>query len=470
MDKLWEGRFTQSSSSLLEEFNASINIDKKLYKEDIFASKIHAEMLCKIGILSFEEKNHIISGLWKIYQEIEDDEFVFNIKDEDIHMAVEKRLNQLIGDTAKKLHTARSRNDQVAVDFKLYVQTYNRQISCLLKDVIATLLSIAKEHIDTIMPGMTHLQHAQPVSFAFHLLAYCFMYKRDIERLESDYLRNDYSPLGSAALAGTPYKIDREFSAKELGFSAPSQNAMDSVSDRDFALDLLYAIAMIAMHTSRFAEELILWSSYEFKFITISDSFATGSSIMPNKKNPDVCELLRGKTGKIYGNLMSLLTTLKALPLAYNKDMQEDKESVFSSVENITISLKVLNAMLKEITIHKDAMLECAKVGHITATDLADFLVQKKCISFREAHHIVGKIVAYAESKHCDISEISIEDLNKQDSRISSEAKEVLDLMYSMDSRDSFGGTARSEVNRQVDYLSKWLNALEIAHRREFFE
>ncbi|RAX54023.1 argininosuccinate lyase [Helicobacter sp. 16-1353] len=458
MDKLWGGRFKQDSSRLLEEFNASINFDKKLYKEDILGSKIHAEMLYKIGVLTQEEKNNIISGLNRAYQEIEDGDFDFKIQDEDIHMAVEKRLTQLIGDTAKKLHTARSRNDQVALDLRLYCRNKNKDIQDLLKKLITTLVEIARNHTDTIMPGMTHLQHAQPVSFAFHLLAYCFMYKRDFERLVDDYKRNNYSPLGSAAFAGTPYNIDRDFSAKQLGFNAPCQNATDGVSDRDFALDLLYGIAMIAMHTSRFAEELILWSSFEFRFITISDSFSTGSSIMPNKKNPDVAELLRGKTGRIYGNLISLLTTLKALPLAYNKDMQEDKEAIFDSVENILLCLRVLNEMLKEISINKDMMLQKARMGHITATDLADFLVQKKGISFRESHHIVGKIVAFAESKNCDISELSIEELQNQDNRITIDAKEVLDLSHSLNSRNSFGGTSQSQVKTQIEYLLKWIN------------
>lgn len=460
MDKPWGGRFKQESSSLLEEFNASINFDKKLYQEDILGSKIHAEMLCNIGILSYEEKNHIISGLNKVYQEIEDNEFLFKIQDEDIHMAIEKRLIQLIGNTAKKLHTARSRNDQVALDFKLYCQNYNKEIRILLKDLITILCDIANNNTNTIMPGMTHLQHAQPISFAFHLLAYCFMFKRDFERLNSDFKRNNYSPLGSAALAGTPYKIDRDFTSKKLGFSAPCQNAYDGVSDRDFALDLLYSISVISMHISRFAEEIILWSSSEFGFITISDAFSTGSSIMPNKKNPDVAELLRGKSGRAYGNLVSLLTTLKSLPLAYNKDMQEDKEPVFDSVENITISIKVLNAMLKEITINKDSMLKKAKMGHITATDLADFLVLKKSLSFRDAHNIVGKIVSIAESKNCDLSELNIEELIKQDNRITIEAKEVLDLETSMNSRDSFGGSAKNEVIRQIDFLNNWLKEI----------
>lgn len=459
MAKLWGGRFAQDSAKILEEFNASIHFDKELYKQDIFGSKIHAKMLNKIGILSDSEKNFILGGLDKIQSEIEDGEFSFKISDEDIHMAIERRLVQLIGDVGKKLHTARSRNDQVALDTRLYVQEQNLAIQGLLKDLISTLLNIAKNHTATIMPGMTHLQHAQPVSFAFHILAYCFAFRRDILRLKSDYERNDFCPLGSAALAGSPYKIDREFCAKELGFSAPSFNAMDSVSERDFALDLLYAIAMIMVHTSRFSEELILWSSSEFRFITISDSFATGSSIMPNKKNPDVPELIRGKSGRIYGNLIALLTTMKALPLAYNKDMQEDKEALFDSVKNATICLQVLSAMLKEIKINADSMMEKARVGHLSATDLADFLVQKKGVSFRDAHHIVGKVVAEAESRGVDISELDEDSLKAQDTNLEG-AKAVLDLQTSLNSRTSYGGSAESRVKEQIEIMQNFLDSL----------
>lgn len=456
MEKLWGGRFSSSSAKILEEFNASILFDKELYKQDILGSKIHAQMLNNIGILSNEEKNYILGGLDRIYNEIDCGDFVFKIEDEDIHMAIEKRLVQLIGDVGKKLHTARSRNDQVALDLRLYTQESNMELISLLKNLISTLLNIAKEHTTTIMPGMTHLQHAQPVSFAFHLLAYCFMYRRDIERLKSDYARNNYCPLGSAALAGSPYKIDREFVSSNLNFSSPSFNAMDSVSDRDFALDLLYSISLIMMHTSRFAEELILWSSSEFSFISISDSFATGSSIMPNKKNPDVAELLRGKSGRAYGNLISLLTTMKGLPLAYNKDMQEDKECLFDSVKTARICLVILNAMLKEITINKDSMHSKAKMGHLVATDLADFLVKERGISFRDAHRIVGKVVAYAENKGVDISDLDEAELVAQDRNLSG-SKIVLDLEKSMNSRDSFGGSAKSSVEVQIKLLQDYL-------------
>lgn len=460
MDKPWSGRFSSNSAKILEQFNASINFDKKLYRQDILGSKVHAEMLSKIGLITLEEKNYIISALDKIHQEIEDGEFIFKISDEDIHMAIEKRLIQLIGEVGKKLHTARSRNDQIALDLRLYVQYSNNKIRNLIAELIKTLLDIANNNIDTIMPGMTHLQHAQPISLSFHLLAYCFMYKRDFNRLDSDYSRNNYSPIGSAALSGTSYDIDRDFCADKLGFTSPSMNAMDSVSDRDFVLDLLYAIAMIAMHTSRFAEELILWSSIEFNFITISDAFATGSSIMPNKKNPDAAELLRGKTGRIYGNLIALLTTMKALPLAYNKDMQEDKEVIFDSVDNITLCLQVLISMIKEIEINKDSMLQKAKLGHITATDLADFLVQERGVSFRDAHHVVGKIVAYAESKKCDISDLSLEELVMLDSRVDGEAISMLNLNNAIDRKKSYGGVSKNNVKDQISHLYSWLDGV----------
>ena len=458
MDKLWAGRFKSNSSKLLERFNASINFDKKLYKYDILGSKVHAEMLYKIGILNNEEKNYILGALNRIYQEIEDDEFSFRLEDEDIHMAIEKRLIQLIGDIGKKIHTARSRNDQVALDLKLYIQCNNKAIQKLLKELIFTLVNIASENIHTIMPGMTHLQHAQPVSLGFHLLAYCFMYKRDFERLSSDYSRNNISPIGSCALAGTSYPIDRDFVASKLGFNSPSLNAMDSVSDRDFVIDLLYCIAMIMMHTSRLAEEIIIWNTCEFNFLSISDAFATGSSIMPNKKNPDIAELLRGKTGRSYGNLISLLTTMKALPLAYNKDMQEDKEAIFDSVDNVILCLQILIDLLKNIVFNKDSMLEKSSIGHITATNLVDFLVQKKDIAFRDAHNIVGKIIAYAENKNCDITKLTFDELKIIDNRITKDALEVFDLKYSLNSRNSFGGTSPSEVSSQIKYFKDWLS------------
>ena len=457
MAKLWSGRFEKESSSLLDEFNASLPFDKELYEEDIAGSIAHATMLESQKILTPDEKDKIIEGLQKIKQEIENGEFKWDIKDEDIHMAIEKRLTDLIGEAGKKLHTARSRNDQVALDFRLYVQKRNKDLITLLKNLIATIIDVSKEHKDTILPGMTHLQHAQPISFAYHMLAYASMFKRDIERFISSYERNNYSPLGCAALAGTPHNIDRELTAKELGFNAPTINCLDSVSDRDFALEILFNIATMMMHISRLAEELIVWSSYEFRFITISDEYATGSSIMPQKKNPDVPELLRGKTGRAYGNLMALLTVMKGLPLAYNKDMQEDKEGVFDSVRHAMISLQILNEVLKTMKVNEDAMLKAAKIGHLTATDLADYLVEKASVPFREAHFITGRAVALAEKLHKDLSDLTFEELQSIDSRINEDVVEYLQLKHSMNARNSFGATSQNQVEKQIEYFQRWL-------------
>ena len=457
MAKLWSGRFNKVSSSLLDQFNASIMFDKELYKEDIEGSISHAKMLFNQGILSKKELEDIINGLKEIEQEIKEGKFSFEIEDEDIHMSIEKRLTEKIGDAGKKLHTARSRNDQVALDFRLYVLRNSKKISFLIIDLIKTLITLSKEHKETILPGMTHLQHAQPISFSYHMLAYTSMFKRDVERFESSYERNNYSPLGCAALAGTPHNIDREIVAKELGFKGVTQNCLDTVSDRDFALEILFNIATLMMHISRLSEELIIWSSYEFKFITISDDYSTGSSIMPQKKNPDVPELLRGKTGRVYGNLISLLTIMKGLPLAYNKDMQEDKEGVFDSVETAKISLQILNEILKTMKIEKDNMYKAAKIGHLTATDLADYLVQRCNIPFREAHFIAGKMVSLAESKKKDISDLSFEEIKGVDNRIKEDVLKYLDLKHSMNSRDSLGGTSIPQVEKQIDFFEKWL-------------
>jgi len=457
MSKMWSGRFEKDASKLLDQFNASLMFDKELYNEDILGSIVHAKMLNKQGILTDQELNDIIKGLNEIKEEIEKGEFKFDISDEDIHMAIEKRLTQKIGYAGKKLHTARSRNDQVALDFKLYVQKNNKIIIELIKELIKTFLNIAKKHKETILPGMTHLQHAQPISFAYHLLAYVSMFKRDLERFKNSYERNNYSPLGCAALAGTPHPIDREYTAKELGFKAPTINCLDSVSDRDFALEILFNIATMMMHISRLSEELILWSSYEFRFITISDDYATGSSIMPQKKNPDVPELLRGKTGRTYGNLISLLTVMKGLPLAYNKDMQEDKEGVFDSVKTAKISLTILNEVIKTMKINKENMYKAAKIGHLTATDLADYLVQKCNIPFREAHFITGRAVALAEKKKKDISDLTYDELKSIDERIKEDVIQYLKLEHSMNSRDSLGATSINQVEKQIKYFEKWL-------------
>jgi len=459
MSKLWSGRFAQSGTQLLDEFNASLPFDKKLYEEDIRGSIAHATMLAKQGILSGEEADQIATGLMQIKQEIDEGKFEFNIAHEDIHMSVETRLIDLIGEAGKRLHTARSRNDQVAVDFRQYVQKQTLVIVHVLESVIDVLMETAKSHTTTLLPGMTHLQHAQPINLAFHLLAYVSMFKRDIERLESSYTRNNVLPLGCAALAGTPHPIDREYVAKLLGFDSVSVNCLDTVSDRDFALEILFNVATLMMHVSRFAEELILWSSYEFKFITLSDAYSTGSSIMPQKKNPDVPELLRGKTGRVNGNLIALLTVLKGLPLAYNKDMQEDKEGVFDSVETALISLNILREAVRTMTINTDRMRKACEVGHLSATDLADYLVQKCNIPFREAHFITGRAVAHAESLGKDLSVLSVQELQSVDARIGEDVCVYLSLEHSMNARTSQGGTSVASTQRQIEIFEAWINA-----------
>ena len=457
MAKLASGRVTEKSSELLDRFNASLPFDKKLYVEDIEGSIAHAKMLAHQGILTQEELVQIVRGLHQVKEEIESDNFRFDIADEDIHMAVEKRLTEIIGDTGKKLHTARSRNDQVALDFRLYVQSNTREIKHKLLKLEAVLLNIAHMHTETMLPGMTHLQHAQPINFAYHMLAYVSMFKRDIDRLQSAWERNNFSPLGCAALAGTPYHIDREATAQMLGFEAPTINCLDTVSDRDFALDILYNITTIMTHMSRLSEELILWSSSEFNFISLSDTYSTSSSIMPQKKNPDVPELLRGKTGRVYGNLIALLTVLKGLPLAYNKDMQEDKEGVFDSVETVLLSIEILTAALDTMTVNTEAMEKACMTGHLSATDLADYLVQKCGMPFRDAYKITGAIVVKAQKIGVDLSEMPYAILKAKAPCIGEDIKEFLDLRHSMNARKSQGGTATEATLKQIDYFQKWL-------------
>ncbi|MCV6606953.1 MAG: argininosuccinate lyase [Campylobacterales bacterium] len=456
MKKMWSGRFKEPSSKLLEEFNASIFFDKALYKEDIQGSIIHSKMLCKQGILTEQEQADIEKGLGQVREEIENGTFQWLVEDEDIHMSIEKRLTEIIGDAGKKLHTARSRNDQVALDFRLFCLANSETIRDLLKSLVGVLTDIARDHKETMLPGMTHLQHAQPISFAYHMLAYASMFKRDFERFESLMERNNFSPIGCAALAGTPHNIDRHFTAENLGFNEPTVNCLDTVSDRDFALDLLYAISVAFVHMSRLSEELIIWSSSEFGFVTISDAHSTGSSIMPNKKNPDVAELIRGKTGRVNGNLVSLLTVMKALPLAYNKDMQEDKEGVFDSVKTAKISIEILTEMLACMTINKENQESACKKGHLSATDLADFLAANG-VPFREAHFITGRAVAVAEDKGVDLSELTFEDLKSIDDRVSEEVVPLLNLRNSMNARKSYGGTAVEAVEKQISYFDGWL-------------
>ncbi|MDY0116645.1 MAG: argininosuccinate lyase [Sulfurimonadaceae bacterium] len=457
MDKMWSGRFSASASSLLDQFNASIMFDRKLYQEDIEGSIAHATMLQRQGILTAKELEEIVTGLAQVKAEIESGEFEWKIADEDLHMAIEKRLTTLIGDAGKKLHTARSRNDQVAVDFRRYVLRKNLELVTALKALMQEVLVVASKHTETILPGMTHLQHAQPINFGFHLCAYLSMFKRDIERFENSHKRNNISPLGCAALAGTPHNIDRTMTAELLGFSDVSVNCLDTVSDRDFALEILFNISTLMMHISRLSEELVMWSSYEFQFVELSDEYSTGSSIMPQKKNPDVPELLRGKTGRVYGSLMGLFTVMKGLPLAYNKDTQEDKEGVFDAVETAEISLLILKEAIKTMQVKPHNMKKASKIGHLSATDLADYLVEKCGIAFREAHFITGKAVAKSEELGIDLSDIEYKYLKAIDKRINEDVLEFLSIEHSMDARKSAGGTARVRTQEQLDYFKSFL-------------
>lgn len=456
--KIASARICSESSRLLTELNNSFPFDKILYKEDIQGSLAHASMLASQEIISKDDLIDITNGLNEILEEIESGKWSLDDDSEDIHMAIESRLTSKIGDAGKRLHTARSRNDQVALDFRLYVQNHNIEIMSLLLELINTIVNVANEHTETLLPGMTHLQHAQPINFGFHMMAYANMFKRDCERFASSYERNNYSPIGCAALAGTPHNIDRDLTAQKLGFNAPTQNCLDTVSDRDFALEILFNISTLMMHMSRLSEEIILWCSSEFRFVTLSDKHSTGSSIMPQKKNPDIPELLRGKTGRVNGNLVGLLTVMKGLSLAYNKDMQEDKEGVFDSVKTAELSLAVMSEMLSEMRINSDKMQNACMVGHLSATDLADYLVKKIGIPFRDAYHTVGNVVNMAEENGVDISELTLAQLQSIEPRIDNEALKILDNRASMNARISQGGTATIRTIEQIANMKKWLN------------
>ena len=457
MPKVASGKTTAPKAKLLDEFNASIMFDKELYLQDIEGSIAHVKMLSKQNIISNEAKEKIIDGLHVIQKEIEDGIYEFDISDEDIHMSIESRLSTLIGDDAKRMHTARSRNDQVALDFRMYVLKSNKELVDLLFNLERVLLDISTKHTKTLLPGMTHLQHAQPINFAYHMLAYLSMFKRDIERFENSYQRNNISPIGCAALAGSPYQTDREYEAELLGFDSVSVNCLDTVSDRDFALEILFNISTMMMHISRISEEVILWSSSEFGFVELSDEYSTSSSIMPQKKNPDVPELLRGKTGRVNGNLISLLTVLKGLPLAYNKDMQEDKEGVFDSVKTAKISLNILREALKGMRVDKEAMLKATKKGHLSATDLADYLTANCGYAFRNAYKLTGEIVAFADENGKDVSELNLQELQKFEPKIKEDIINSLQLETSMNARNSQGGTATCSTLVQLEYFEKWL-------------
>ena len=456
MTKIWGGRFNKKTAKIVEEFTASIHFDKRLFKQDIAGSIAHVKMLSKQGIIPSEEAEKIIQGLKEIEIEIRQGQFPFDIKDEDIHMAIEKRLQEKIGQIAAKLHTARSRNDQIALDMRLYLKEEIEQIIKYIQTFQITLLNVAQSHMDVILPGYTHLQRAQPVLLSHHLLAYIEMFKRDIERLKACYQRVDVMPLGSAALAGTTFPIDRHYVAKLLGFSQVSPNSMDAVSDRDFILEFLADATILSMHLSRMSEELIIWSSQEFDFIEIADAFCTGSSIMPQKKNPDVAELIRAKTGRIYGNFFSLLTVMKGLPLTYNRDLQEDKEPLFDTIDTIKSALKIIAELWENIEIKKENMFNATKKGFLLATDVADYLVTKG-LAFREAHRKVGEMVNHCQKAGKELETLSLEEMRRFCPLIENDIKEVLDVSKAVSRRSNYGGTSPEEVRRQIEVLKKEL-------------
>mgnify|MGYP001397715941 CR=1 FL=1 len=457
--KMWGGRFSLPTDKFVEEFNASVHFDNRFYKYDIKGSMAHAKMLAKQGIISEEDRENLLKGLEQVLSEIEAGNFEWKTEDEDIHMAIEKRLTEIVGDAGKRLHTARSRNDQVAVDFRMYMKEEIIEVQALLAELLKTLMQKADSENAQLMPGFTHLQTAQPILFAHWIMAYFQMLKRDFTRFADCLERMDYCPLGAGALAGTTFDIDRHFTASELGFKAPTENSLDSVSDRDFAIEFLSACAICQMHLSRFSEELIIYSTSEFSFIELSDDFCTGSSIMPQKKNPDMPELIRGKTGRVYGSLISMLTTMKGLPLAYNKDMQEDKEPVFDALDTIKASLKIFAPMVEKMTLRPENMEKSAGAGYSTATDLADYLVRKG-VPFRESHHIVGSTVAYAIEKNVDISELSIDEFKRFSDAITDDIYQYITVRASVNSRSAYGGTAESSVKEQIKKAKKYVNEI----------
>ncbi|MBU2707777.1 argininosuccinate lyase [Zooshikella marina] len=459
----WGGRFSEATDAFVASFTASIHFDHRLYRHDINGSIAHAKMLTKVGILTAAESDSIITGLQEIADEIASGKIEWSIALEDIHMNIEARLTDKIGIAGKKLHTGRSRNDQVATDIRLYLRDQINAILFAITRVQQALTELACQEANTIMPGFTHLQTAQPVTFGHHLMAWYEMLERDYSRLEDCQRRMNQCPLGAAALAGTTYPIDRHYTAQALNFDQPTGNSLDSVSDRDFAIEFTAAASIIMMHLSRMSEELIIWTSAQFNFIDLPDRFCTGSSIMPQKKNPDVPELIRGKTGRVYGHLNALLTLMKAQPLAYNKDNQEDKEPLFDTVDTLLGCLRAYGDMIPAIRANRDIMCEAARKGFATATDLADYLV-KKGVAFRDAHEIVGQSVAYALKKQQDLSELSLEELQQFSTVITSDVYNVLTLEGSVSARNHFGGTAPSQVieatNRAQNNLSKRLATL----------
>ena len=452
---IWSNRIKSSTSLLFQNIGSSIDIDKRLYKEDIATSIAHVEMLFKQKIISFKIKNKIVYGLNKIEKEISKRKFQFNKKHEDIHMNIEKRLFEIIGEEAGYVHTARSRNDQVITDFKIWIKSATDEIIIILDKVIRDTLKLAEKNVDTIMPGFTHLKNAQAISFAHYLMAYIEMFNRDKNRFRNNLDNLNENPLGVAALTGTSFNIDRNYTSKKLGFKKPTNNSVDTVSDRDFVLDFLYSVSVCSMHISRIAEELIIWNSEGFNLINLSDKIVTGSSIMPQKKNPDLLEFIRGKTGSSYGNLFSMLTILKGLPLSYFKDLQDDKDIIFKSNDTLVNCLKIFNEILKNINPNKKRMLELANSGYITATDLADYLVINHSMSFRKAYQKTAIIVNLAEKKKKNLRELTLEELKKIEPKLTNGVLKVFDLKNSVNSKKSYGGTSFDNIKKMITKYKK---------------
>lgn len=457
-DALWGGRFEDSPTEFTQAFGASLPVDKRMWESDIAGSKAHAAMLAKQGIISQQDADEIRAGLDVIGARIDDGDFEFDIDDEDIHMSIERNLTEAIGAAGGRLHTGRSRNDQVATDARHHAKKLSEGLAHQVLDLRLALIDIAEENFGVVMPGYTHMQKAQPVLFSHHMLAYYWMFTRDFTRLKAAYDAADVLALGSAALAGTTYPLDRAYVAEELGFSSVGENSMDAVSDRDFLLDLSYACSVAMMHLSRLCEEIIYWSSNEFNFIRLSDAYSTGSSIMPQKKNPDFAELIRGKTGRVYGDLMGLLTTMKGLPLAYNKDMQEDKEGVFDAVDTLGNALVVMTGMIRTMQVNADAMRAGAHGGFMAATDLADYLVGKG-MPFREAHAVVGKLVLECEKQGKTLQELSASELAAVDANFGPDACDAVDIDKVVERRTTYGGTGHDSVKLQLEHAKDQLKA-----------
>ncbi|WP_027438044.1 argininosuccinate lyase [Lachnospira multipara] len=457
--KLWGGRFTKETNELVNNFNASISFDQKFYKQDVRGSIAHATMLAKAGIISEEEGKQIIDGLNSILEDIESGKLVINDEYEDIHTFMEANLIERIGDAGKKLHTGRSRNDQVALDMRLYTRDEVLAVDDELKELLRVILRIMKENVDTFMPGFTHLQKAQPVTVAHHFGAYFEMFKRDRSRLIDIYERMNYCPLGAGALAGTTYPLDRELTASLLDFYGPTLNSMDSVSDRDYVIEFLSALSTIMMHLSRFSEEIIIWNSNEYKFIELDDAFSTGSSIMPQKKNPDIAELVRGKTGRVYGALMSILTTMKGIPLAYNKDMQEDKELTFDAIDTVKGCISLFKGMLDTLVFNKARMEESCKHGFTNATDAADYLV-KKGVPFREAHGIVGQLVLFCIDKGIALDDMSLEDYKKISPVFEDDIYDAISIKTCVNKRLTLGAPGPDVMKQVIEFNENYLNTI----------